>query len=103
MVWKCPPLHLLNWNNLWKWKEDMRDGGKGDAPRPLGVSMEQFDANFDAIFGKKKKYTMEEIDQGVYLIEVTNERCVNYEEQCNFKCADVGCGSDKCSGNDCGR
>jgi hypothetical protein len=29
-------------------------GGKGDTPRPLGVSMEQFDANFEAIFGKKK-------------------------------------------------
>jgi predicted Fe-S protein YdhL (DUF1289 family) len=23
MVWKCPPLHLPNWNNLWKWKNDM--------------------------------------------------------------------------------
>lgn len=23
MVWKCPPLHLPNWNNLWKWKQDM--------------------------------------------------------------------------------
>jgi hypothetical protein len=23
MVWKCPPLHLPNWNNLWKWKEEM--------------------------------------------------------------------------------
>ena len=31
------------------------DGGKGDAPRPLGVSMEEFDANFDRIFGQKKK------------------------------------------------
>jgi len=31
-----------------------RDGGKGDTPRPLGVSIEVFDANFDAIFGKKK-------------------------------------------------
>lgn len=29
-------------------------GGKGDTPRPLGVSMEQFDFNFEAIFGKKK-------------------------------------------------
>jgi len=85
MVWKCPPLHLLNWNNLWKWKEDMRDGGKGDTPRPLGVSMEVFDANFDAIFKKK------------------NERCINYEETCNFKCADVGCGSEQCTSNDCGK
>lgn len=31
----------------------MRDGGKGDKPRPLGVSIEQFDKNFDAIFKKK--------------------------------------------------
>jgi hypothetical protein len=29
-------------------------GGKGDTPRPLGVSMEVFDNNFEAIFGKKK-------------------------------------------------
>lgn len=21
MVWKCPPLNLFNWSNLWKWKE----------------------------------------------------------------------------------
>ena len=39
------------WSNL-----DMpRDGGKGDTPRPLGVSMEEFDKNFDLIFGKKEK------------------------------------------------
>jgi hypothetical protein len=23
VVWKCPPLNLFNWNNLWKWKEEM--------------------------------------------------------------------------------
>jgi len=23
MVWKCPPLNLFNWSNLWKWKTDM--------------------------------------------------------------------------------
>jgi len=33
----------------------VRDGGKGDTPRPLGVSMEEFDENFDRIFGKKEK------------------------------------------------
>lgn len=31
-----------------------RDGGKGDAPRPLGVPMEQFDSNFERIFGTAK-------------------------------------------------
>ena len=30
-----------------------RDGGKGDTPRPLGVPLERFDANFESIFGKK--------------------------------------------------
>ena len=33
------------------------DGGKGDAPRPLSVPMEQFDKNFESIFGKKEKRT----------------------------------------------
>lgn len=57
MVWKCPPLNLFNWSNLWKWKEQMRpDGnGKGDKPRPLGVPMEKFDSNWDSIFKKKEK------------------------------------------------
>lgn len=32
----------------------MRDGGKGDAPRPLGVPMEQFDSNWNTIFNKTK-------------------------------------------------
>ena len=32
----------------------IRDGGKGDTPRPLGVPMEQFDNAWDLIFGKKK-------------------------------------------------
>jgi len=35
----------------------MRDGGKGDTPRPLGVPMEQFDRSFEAIFGKREKKT----------------------------------------------
>ena len=30
----------------------MRDGGKGDMQRPLGVSMEQFDNAWDRIFKK---------------------------------------------------
>ena len=42
----------------------MRDGGKGDAPRPLGVPMETFDNNFEKIFGAKKQKTLKDyIDQ----------------------------------------
>lgn len=31
----------------------MSAGGKGSAPRPYSVSQEQFNSNWDAIFGKK--------------------------------------------------
>jgi len=31
----------------------MRDGGKGDARRPLAVPEEQFESNWDTIFKKK--------------------------------------------------
>ena len=42
----------------------MRDAGKGDTPRPLGVDMETFDRNFEAIFGKKQPKTLKDyIDQ----------------------------------------
>jgi len=29
--------------------------GKGDTQRPMDIDKEQFDKNFEAIFGKKKK------------------------------------------------
>ena len=29
--------------------------GKGSSPRPLAVSLKEFDKNFDTIFGKKEK------------------------------------------------
>ena len=38
----------------------MRDGGKGDMPRPLSVDMETFDRNFEAIFGKKQPKTLKD-------------------------------------------
>jgi hypothetical protein len=37
------------------------DGGKGDAPRPLGVDQKTFENNWDAIFNKKP------------------EKCIKYE------------------------
>jgi hypothetical protein len=32
----------------------MRDGGKGDSQRPLGVPLKEFDNNWDAIFKRNK-------------------------------------------------
>lgn len=37
----------------------MTTGGKGDKPRPYSVPLEQFDNNWDAIFGKKEKQVQE--------------------------------------------
>lgn len=50
MVWKCPPLHLPNWNHLWKWKEDMKEV----LHRPP-LDKEKFESNWDLIFNKKPK------------------------------------------------
>lgn len=50
-----------------------RDGGKGDKPRPFNVDLEKFSENFDLIFGKKKKVKVEEVDDGVYVIEISNK------------------------------
>ena len=41
----------------------MRDGGKGDSQRPLGVDLEQFDNNWDAIFKKNNALAEKTIKQ----------------------------------------
>ena len=51
----------------------MRDGGKGDKPRPLGVPMEQFDNNWDSIF---KGTTTESFIQDVYIPDKFNFRFI---------------------------
>lgn len=33
----------------------MGDGGKGDRPRPISVSQEEYDSRWDAIFGRDLK------------------------------------------------
>jgi hypothetical protein len=47
----------------------MRDGGKGDAQRPLTVPKEEFEANWDKIFKQvdtqEKQNDQEEKDSGV--------------------------------------
>ena len=44
----------------------MRDGGKGDTPRPLGVPKEQFDSNWDSIFKKKlADKVVKQVEEGI--------------------------------------
>jgi hypothetical protein len=54
-----------------------RDGGKGDKPRPFSVDLEKFADNFDLIFGKKKQAKIEEVDDGVYVIEISDRKETN--------------------------
>jgi hypothetical protein len=56
---------------------DYRDGGKGDKPRPFSVDLSKFSENFEAIFGKKKQATLEEVDEGVYVIEISDRKETN--------------------------
>jgi hypothetical protein len=49
--------------------------GKGDAPRPLGVTMEQFDNAWDRIFNKAK--ISEEIQK-----TIDQHKNENHEEEC---------------------
>ncbi len=63
----------------------MNEGGKGDAPRPLSISKEEFDARWDAIFGAaEKKKKQEPIPfMGMVDIEITRDEqsvMVNYEK-----------------------
>ena len=41
----------------------MTTGGKGDKPRPYSIPLEEFDNNWDRIFGKKEKTKPEENQQ----------------------------------------
>jgi hypothetical protein len=53
-----------------------RDGGKGDTPRPIGVTMEEFDKSWDAIFGEaeRKKQKQQEKERNIKLeINVENQ------------------------------
>ena len=53
------------------------DGGKGDKPRPFSVDLQKFSDNFDLIFGKKKQAKIEEVDEGVYIVEISNKKETN--------------------------
>jgi hypothetical protein len=41
----------------------MTTGGKGDTPRPFSVPLEEFDNNWDRIFGKKQEPKEENKEQ----------------------------------------
>ena len=58
----------------------MRDGGKGDTPRPLGVSMEKFDNAWDRIFNKSK--IEKAIDETIKQHEELFSTLAEHEKEC---------------------
>jgi len=55
-----------------------RDGGKGDAPRPLGVPMDKFDEAWDRIFKEKDGSLTLNVEPGE--AEITIERQDNEQD-----------------------
>lgn len=53
----------------------MRDGGKGDKPKPLSVPMEQFDNAWDRIFSKANIKLKPAFDE-------ENKELVDHEKEC---------------------
>lgn len=58
----------------------MRDGGKGDTPRPLGVPMEQFDSAWDRIFNKAKIEQV--IEETIAEYDELLKDLTDHEEEC---------------------
>jgi hypothetical protein len=41
------------------------------------VDLNKFSENFDLIFGKKKQAKIEEVDEGVYVVEISDKKETN--------------------------
>jgi len=60
----------------------MRDGSKGDAQRPLTVSMEQFDNSWNLIFNKSKINVEYAFEESLKESEKFFEELRNHEKEC---------------------
>jgi hypothetical protein len=58
----------------------MRDGGKGDRQRPLGVPMDKFDDAWDQIFNKSK--TKELFKDSVEENKELYQQLTQHEKEC---------------------
>jgi ribosomal protein L37AE/L43A len=53
----------LGWRKRRKIMSKSSDGGKGSSPRPFSVSQAEYDARWDAIFGRDLKEEEPEIEE----------------------------------------
>ena len=47
--------------------------GKGSSPRPFSISIDEYQSNFERIFGSKDKKQVVVIDDGIIEIDVIEE------------------------------
>ena len=59
---------------------------KGDRPRPYGVSLKQFDNNFDAIFRKPSVKDIEDAQNEQEAFDYISKTLYNTEEQGDKEC-----------------
>jgi hypothetical protein len=60
----------------------MRDGGKGDLQRPLGVTMEQFDNAWDRIFKKVDIKLKPALDDSIEQNGELYQQLADHEKEC---------------------
>ena len=84
MVWKCPPLHLPNWSNNWKWKQEMNATELAD--------LIEFDAPIEGInkeaadMLRKLQYQNDKYRQ--VLESIANERVELSHDKIKWQCED---------------
>jgi predicted Fe-S protein YdhL (DUF1289 family) len=79
MVWKCPPLHLPNWSNNWKWKTEMvKSPCIGKCTYDITImSCNDCGRNKEEI---SNWYTMNDVEKQKVLERIANERCGGKDE-----------------------
>jgi len=60
----------------------MRDGGKGDAPRPLSISIEEFDNAWDKIFKKANVELKQALTESIEENAALYHELTAHEKEC---------------------
>jgi hypothetical protein len=86
MVWKCPPLHLPNWNNLWKWKQEMNATELADVQAFKTEELTMWERNHTAAMLRKLQY---QNDKYRHVLEsIANEHVELSHDKIKWQCED---------------
>jgi|688.fasta_scaffold629233_3 hypothetical protein len=80
MVWKCPPLHLPNWSNNWKWKQEMSTY-VSEYERGLNAGIAESSSIISKLQSENDKYKQ-------VLESIANERVELSHDKIKWQCED---------------